>query len=276
MPRILLSEDDDAVRSMLLETLERDGYEVVAVGSVPEALHCIATQSFDLLLSDLHMPHAGDGFAVVSAMRHTHPRAVTLVLSGYPAVEEAFAAIRVQADEILVKPIEIATLRSIVRAKLANAADHPYVAPLAESVASILERDLDATIREWMTLVERDEELTCISLSFEDRAGHLPNLLADLIHRLRRPSDGNPSVSIPARQHGDLRRRQGYSPAMVVEESRILQMSIFNTLQNNLSRVDFSKVLLDVITVADEVDSQLKQAMLGYFEPRQSATWTAA
>jgi DNA-binding response OmpR family regulator len=276
MSRILLSEDDDAVRSMLLETLERDGYEVVAVGTVREALHCIDTQNFDLLLSDLHMPHAGDGFAVVSAMRHTHPQAVTLVLSGYPAIEEAFAAIRVQADEILVKPIEIATLRAIVRAKLLNSADHPQMPLLSESVASILERELDVTIHAWMALVEKDEELTWIPLSFEDRAGHLPNLLADLIHRLRRPVAGNPNVSVPARQHGDLRRRQGYTPAMVVEESRILQMSIFNTLQNNLSRVDFSKVLLDVITVADEVDSQLKQAMLGYFEPRPNAAWTAA
>ena len=51
---------------------------------------------------------------------------------------------------------------------------------------------------------------------------------------------------------------------MVVEESRILQVSIFNTLQKNLTKVDFSKVLLDVITIADEVDSQLKQAMLSY------------
>ena len=43
---------------------------------------------------------------------------------------------------------------------------------------------------------------------------------------------------------------------MVVEESRILQVSIFNTLQNNLSAVDFSRVLRDVITIADEVESQ--------------------
>ena len=55
---------------------------------------------------------------------------------------------------------------------------------------------------------------------------------------------------------------------MVVEESRILQVSIFNTLQNNLQTVDFSKVLLDVMTIADEVDSQLKQQMLGYMELR--------
>ena len=57
---------------------------------------------------------------------------------------------------------------------------------------------------------------------------------------------------------------------MVVEESRILQVSIFSTIQNNLRRIDFSRVLLDVITIADEVDSQLKQAMLSYGEPRST------
>jgi CheY-like chemotaxis protein len=274
MPRILLSEDDDAVRDMLREALERDGFEVVAVRSVRDALHCIATESFDLLLSDLHMPHAGDGFTVVSAMRHTHPHAVTLVLSGYPALDEALAAIRVQADEVLVKPIDIASLRAIVRQSLANPAARERRP--AESVASILEHDLGTTIDDWMALVERDQELACIPLSFEDRAGHLPNLLADLIYRLRLPAEVRAAISIPARQHGDLRRRQGYTVAMVVEESRILQVSIFNTLQKNLARVDFSKVLLDVITVADEVDSQLKQAMLGYFEPQPGSVLSAA
>jgi hypothetical protein len=74
--------------------------------------------------------------------------------------------------------------------------------------------------------------------------------------------------SIAARKHGELRRLQGYTAAMVVEESRILQVSIFSTIQNNLRRIDFGRVLLDVITIADEVDSQLKQAMLSYSEPR--------
>jgi hypothetical protein len=54
---------------------------------------------------------------------------------------------------------------------------------------------------------------------------------------------------------------------MVVEESRILQVSIFSTLQRNLCGVDFSRLLLDVVTIADEVDSQLKQAMFSYVTP---------
>src|SRR3981081_4725204 len=125
MTRLLLAEDDDAVRDMLREALERDGFEVVPVANVGEALNRIATENFDLLLSDLHMPHAGDGFTVVSAMRHTHPNAVTLVLSGYPAIEEALSAIRLQADEVLMKPIELSSLREIIQQKLTIPIPHP-------------------------------------------------------------------------------------------------------------------------------------------------------
>jgi DNA-binding response OmpR family regulator len=265
MPKVLLADDDDAVRNMLQVVLERDGFDVVGAASVREALSRIATENFDVLLSDLHMPQAGDGFTVVSAMRHTHPEAVTLVLSGYPELDEALAAIRLQADEVLVKPIEIASLRKMIRDKMAHPAGHRPMPP--ESVASILERELDTTIHNWMVLVEKDEELIHIPLSFEERTGHLPNLLAAVIHRLRLPAIAKAHISNAAHEHGILRRQQGYSAAMMVEESRILQVSIFSTLQNNLPRVDFSKVLLDVMTIADEVDSQLKQAMLSCVDP---------
>ena len=274
VPRILLADDDEAVRSMLQVALERDGFEVVAVANVKDALSRIAEETFDVLLSDLHMPHAGDGFTLVGAMRHTYPHAVTLVLSGYPYLEEALSAVRLEADAILVKPIEIASLRKLIREKLAHpGATKPL---LAESVASILERNLAATIQHWMELVEHNDELTCIPLRFEERTGHLPNLIADLVNRLRLPGTTTALISIAAREHGDLRRKQGYTAAMMVEESRILQVSIFNTLQENLSKVDFSKVLLDVITIADEVDSQLKQAMVSYSEPRPESAWSAA
>jgi CheY-like chemotaxis protein len=271
--RALVADDDDSVRFMLQTALERDGFEVVSVMNVIEALTRITNEQFDLLLSDLHMPQAGDGFTIVSAMRHTHPNAVTLVISGYPALEEGLAAIRLQADEIVCKPIEIASLRKLIHEKLEHPVAHRPVP--TKSVADILEHDLDTTILYWTTLVQKDAELTRIRLTVLDRTGHLPGLLADLISRLRQPIETKAEISIAAREHGDLRRKQGYTAAMVVEESRILQVSIFNTLQNNLARVDFSRVLPDLMTIADEVDSQLKQAMLSYVDP-PTPSWTAA
>jgi hypothetical protein len=92
-------------------------------------------------------------------------------------------------------------------------------------------------------------------------------LLLDLIVRLRLDSGLPTPVSKAARDHGAMRRQQGYTAAMVVEESRILQVSIFSTLQRNLCGVDFSRLLLDVVAIADEVDSQLKQAILNYVPP---------
>jgi hypothetical protein len=61
-----------------------------------------------------------------------------------------------------------------------------------------------------------------------------------------------------------MRRRQGYSAGMLVHDSRILQVTLFGTLQNNLGALDFSLLLPDVMTIADEVDSQLTQAMDSY------------
>jgi DNA-binding response OmpR family regulator len=263
--RILLAEDKDEVRVAFQEGLESHGFEVAPAASVCEALRLISTENFDVLLSDLHMPDASDGFTVVNAMRHTQPNAVTLVLSNYPVLQAAMTAILLQADQVLLKPVAFTELAEIIQKRLSNPSAH--IARNKERVAAIIERDLDRTIENWMSRVERTDELTAISLTYQERTGHLPLLLNDLVQRLRLALDAESPISRAAREHGILRRKQGYTVPMVVEESRILQVSIFNTLQNNLGSVDFGTVLLDVMTIADEVDSQLKQAMRGFMEP---------
>jgi len=87
--RVLLVDDDEAVRDMMSMTLEGKGFEVVPAASVVEALKLITAESFDVLITDLHMPNPSDGFAVVTAMRHAQPDALTLLVSGYPDVKSA-------------------------------------------------------------------------------------------------------------------------------------------------------------------------------------------
>src|SRR5579863_4623639 len=262
-PKILLVDDNEAARVSLRAVLEFNRFRVTAAASVPEALHLIATESFDVLLSDLHMPGAGDGFTVVSAMRHEHPEAVTLLFTGYPALKEAMDAILLQADEILVKPMPIPELIALIRDRVEKRRTRR--ASTTERVASILERDAAPTIADWLSRVQRDDELKSALLSDDRRTGHLPQLLRELIHRLRVPrSLGTKQVSEGAVIHGKVRRSQGYSIPMIVEESRILQFSIFHTLQVNLNVVDFSLLLNDVMTIADEVDSQLKQTIVSF------------
>jgi hypothetical protein len=133
-----------------------------------------------------------------------------------------------------------------------------------QSVGEILERELEAVIHDWMTLVEKQEDLMSITLSYEERTGHLPALLREVIARLRLDAGSKAPISVAASHHGDLRRKQGYTVAMVVEESRLLQVCLFTTLHKNTHRIEYSRLLLDVVTIADEVDAQLKQQMLRY------------
>ena len=263
--KILVADDDEAVRTSLRAVLELNAFLVTTAANVGEALHLIDAEPFDALLCDLHMPGAGDGFTVVGAMRHMNPDAVTLVFTGYPALKNAMDAILLQADEILVKPMEIPVLVALIREKLQKRGARK--AANAERVAAILERDALTTITDWLARVNRASDLTSVPLSNEQRTGHLPRLFQELLHRLRVPHRlGTTEVSEAAADHGKDRCSQGYSVPMMVEESRILQVSIFQTLQNNLTTVDFSSLLLDVMTIADEVDSQLKQAISSFME----------
>jgi hypothetical protein len=72
--------------------------------------------------------------------------------------------------------------------------------------------------------------------------------------------DDSPS-SPAAIAHGKMRQSQGYTPGMLVHDSRILEVALFEVLNNNLGRIDFGLLLLDIVTIADEVDSQLTQAI---------------
>ena len=133
-----------------------------------------------------------------------------------------------------------------------------------ESVADILEREVQPVIADWLARVEQEPDLTCIPLSFEERTGHLPHLLHDVIARLRLDAATKAPISKAAAEHGDLRRKQGYTVAMAVEESRLLQVTIFSTLHKNANNLEFSLLLPDVVTMADEVDAQLKEQMLRF------------
>jgi DNA-binding response OmpR family regulator len=264
--KILLVDDDDAVRDMMTVTLEHKGFNVVSAASVTDALRQIATESFDVLITDLHMPNPGDGFTVVTAMRHSQPNALTLLVSGYPDVQSAMAAILLEADEIIVKPFAVGKLADLVRERVLNR--KPTVQLKKERVAEILQRCIASVVEDWLARAKQSEELNHVLLSDEERTGHLPKLVEDLVIRLSKPSaatkNRDAAFSAAAIAHGKLRYLQGYTAAMLVHESRILQVTLFGTLQSNLSFLDFSLLLPDVMTIADEVDAQLTQSMDSY------------
>jgi len=259
--KILLVDDNDQFRRMMQKTLEHNKFEVVSAGSVTDALTQIVAQPFDVLITDLHMPGPGDGFAVVTAMRHAQPEALTLVVSGFPDVQQAMSAILLQADEVLVKPFDVKKLADLIHNK--KQGSQLSLKAGKESVASILERDLSITIERWLARVRKVEDLAALPLTDQERTAHLPEIIENIAARLRqsRAIEAVASPSPAAMAHGKLRYQQGYTAPLMVQESRILQVCIFETIQRNIARVNFSLVLPDIMLIADEVDSQLTQSI---------------
>jgi DNA-binding response OmpR family regulator len=255
---------DSSEPSALSSAFERSGFEVVATSNVKQAVILLTAEEFSALICDLHIPAPGDGFTLVNAMRHFHPDAITMIMSHYPALRESMCALLPQADEILVTPIAPEHIVTLLKNRLREPKHHNVRVP--EPVATVLERHSSSTISNWIGRVNGNKDLASVPLSNEGRTGHLPTLLRELVQRLRAPhvDEGQAKVSLAALAHGRVRSQQGYTAAMLVEESRILQVCIFKTLRTNLSALDLSLVLTDVMTIADEVDSQLRQTMASF------------
>jgi hypothetical protein len=135
-----------------------------------------------------------------------------------------------------------------------------------ETVATILERTALTTIQDWYELAVLDEILMAVPMSREQRCSHLPRLFRDLVFRLRSPtiSGTKELFTEDAAEHGVARRKQGYSAGMLVEEARMLQISIFKSLHDNLDHIEFHLLLPDVMRIANEVDAQLSRSMACY------------
>jgi len=148
--------------------------------------------------------------------------------------------------------------------KARHADDKPQLADEGR-VAQILSLNKTSLIADWLARVKQTPELSHLHLRDDERIGHLSKLVDDIVVRLAKPNlptqDSDAPASPAAVEHGRLRRTQGYSSAMLIHESRILQVTIFGTLHKNVSQLDFSALLPDVMTIADEVDSQLTQTM---------------
>lgn len=193
-PRVLLVDDDDGVRGAVQAALEYKGMHVVSAGNVVQALSHISNDSFDALVTDLHMPNPGDGFTVISAMRHSHPHALTFLVSGYPDVQTALSTIALEADRILVKPVKASYLDELIRDSLRERV--PPAKLKKERVSDTLSRCSTQIIRDWLALVHESENLSSLELIDAERTGHLSKLLEELILRLRSPQGTDPALPL--------------------------------------------------------------------------------
>jgi DNA-binding NarL/FixJ family response regulator len=290
--RLLLVDDDESVLSGLSVILEAHEFEVTTASNVTEALKHIASGSFDVLLTDLHMPGPGDGLIVAGAMRHAHPHAVTLILSANPDMAKATAAVLRQVDEIILKPVRAGPIVEIIRRRLAQGeeelpqldlaveealaqAREPVVqeleealahAHLIEVVATVLERERASITKVWLAKMNEAGSLAAVPIAAEEQVEHLPEALNEIVYRLRYPQPlGLMTLfSMASLQHGARRRRQGFRSPVLVEEARALQVALFQTIQDNVDRLDLGQLPGTLMAIADEVNAQLLQSLSGY------------
>jgi DNA-binding response OmpR family regulator len=259
---VLVVDDEESIRTMLSMVLKSEGFAVTMAGTVPEALALIAQSSFDVLISDLNIGHPADGFVVVSAMRRTHPSALTFILTGYPAFESALEALRHHVNEYLLKGTPIEELVAKVKAGLA-AGKSGAEPQKSKRVAKVIEINKDWVIEEWLRRVDAHGELRKVKLSEQERKDHVPSLLDEAIAHARGEAIGEQRQEA-AREHGTLRYRQGYTAPMLVAEARLLQNVIADCVRGNFLLVDLSNLVADIAKIADTVTMELERSVRAF------------
>lgn len=260
-PRVLFLDDEASIRATLPLMLEAYGFTVTPTGTVPEALRLISNEKFDVLIADLNVGSAGDGFTVVSAMRRTQPTAVNFILTGYPAFETALEAIRQQVDDYLTKPTDIESLVQSIQAKLTDKKPSHGIQP--KRLPDIIEQHLDSIVKQWLAAVKNDHEISAIVLSDVERQNHIRGLLQQALDRAR-GKQPTPTDSDAAQLHGVTRRKQGYSIPLVVRESKILLRAIADCVQQNLLAIQVSYLIPDMVNVWETVVIELENSIKAF------------
>jgi len=112
--RLLLVDDDEVFLRPLHRTLELAGYEVLPVQSGEEALDTLKLEDVDLVLTDRRLPGM-DGVALVRQVKTDHPDLAVVVMTAYGTIESAVEAMRLGAEDYLVKPFETAEMLLVIR-----------------------------------------------------------------------------------------------------------------------------------------------------------------
>lgn len=120
--RVLIVEDEDAVRELLAEYLRGRGLEVVERATAGDGLRALAEQPFDLLVTDLKLPD-GEGLDLVRAAAARPAPPVTVVMSGYATVDDAISVLTLGAADLLLKPFRLRDAHATLQRALGRGAE---------------------------------------------------------------------------------------------------------------------------------------------------------
>ena len=260
-PRVLFVDDEPSIRLTLPPVLQESGFEVHVSESVSDALFEINTNPYDVLISDLNIGEEGDGFLVVSAMRHIQPKCTNFILTGYPAFETALQAIQNQVDDYLVKPVEIESLVKTVRDKVDSRKSGPMAgwrlsSLLKENFASFADGTPAAAKKKNSSALQNDE---------------LSRLLKAMVEQLAANTDElNANATQVATDYGKRIKKEGLPLSSIVSGLQRFADTAYGLIQTHLTTADMSTLISDLRKFNHHI-SQLTEKSLDSYSRRKAA-----
>lgn len=114
-PSVLVLEDDENLRELILGVLEDNDYSAEGAGSAAEALELAAHKSFDLVISDVRMAGHKDGLGALEELKANRPDLLCIVITGYTDEKAPLRALKIRVDDFLYKPFTIPELLDVIR-----------------------------------------------------------------------------------------------------------------------------------------------------------------
>jgi DNA-binding NtrC family response regulator len=111
--RILIVDDDENIRKVLLAILEDKGYTVEPAGTAREAVEKSKRKFYNLALIDIRLPDM-EGIELLTKMRDTTPKMRKVIITGYPTLQNAVDAVNKGADAYIVKPFDVEKVLSTI------------------------------------------------------------------------------------------------------------------------------------------------------------------
>ncbi len=120
MTRILIADDEEAVRGLVARALQMDGHTTVTAQDGAEALDILSRErgAFDLLLTDIKMPLM-DGIALALATARDFPKLTILLMTGFADQRERASGLNAIIHDVITKPFSVADIRGAVTQALA-------------------------------------------------------------------------------------------------------------------------------------------------------------
>jgi excisionase family DNA binding protein len=111
-PRVLVADDEEAIRELLARTLEIAEYDVETVADGQAAVDCLRKKPYQLLITDLRMPVL-DGMGLIREARHLDPSLPIIIITGYSSETSAIEAVNLRVTGYLTKPFRVAKVLSL-------------------------------------------------------------------------------------------------------------------------------------------------------------------